>query len=695
MVVTLMIAEKPSLARSLAEILSHKQYKRRKSSCSACDVYEFEGQLPVSGKSVPCLLKMTSVCGHVMSLDFQPQYNNWECTDPVDLFHAETVKKEAHSGLRMRHFLRQEGRGVDYLVLWLDCDKEGENICFEVINEIQPVMKPPRHPNSQTILRAKFSSITAPSILHAFNNLTLPNYNEARSVDARQEVDLRIGCSFTRFQTNLFQSQYVGLNHSVISYGPCQTPTLGFCVQRHDEIQQFKSEKYWKMKAIVKLEGVTMTIDWSRERLFDLKVAQHYLSLLKRNKQARVESVTEKPRSKAPPLAMNTVELLRSASIRLHVGPKQAMDIAERLYTEGYISYPRTETTRYSPEFDFRSVLADLSSNPEFGAFAGPLLKSGFKVPSGGKDVGDHPPITPMKSARRDDLRTTDWHVYELITNHFLATLYPECKYRQTDVEFSIGNESFFWSGSKVISPGFTAIATWQAIAGLESKINLVHGQSWDVEELKLTDHMTTPPGYLTESELISLMEKHGIGTDASIPVHIENICTRNYVRVNGSRQLVPTKLGIVLVHGYQKIDPELVQPTMRSAVEEQLNLIAKGKVDFDQVLNHTLEGFRKKFIYFRDNISNMDELFEASFSTVAETGKPLSRCGKCHRYMTYIPSKPQRLYCRHCDNTYSLPQGGTIKLYKELKCPMDDFEIVLFSSSTKTYTICPHCYVK
>lgn len=129
MVVALMVAEKPSLARSLAEILSHKQYRRRKSSCSACDVYEFEGQLPVGGRSVPCFFKMTSVCGHVMSLDFQPQYNNWERTDPVsareqctminypmcpcvwlqvDLFDAETVKKEAQTGLRMCHFLRQE-----------------------------------------------------------------------------------------------------------------------------------------------------------------------------------------------------------------------------------------------------------------------------------------------------------------------------------------------------------------------------------------------------------------------------------------------------------------------------------------------------------------------------------------------------------------------------------------------------------
>ena len=78
----LMVAEKPSLARSLADILSRKQCRRRKSLCSACDVYEFEGNFP-PGKGAPARLKMTSVCGHVMSLDFLPKYNKWDQVDPV------------------------------------------------------------------------------------------------------------------------------------------------------------------------------------------------------------------------------------------------------------------------------------------------------------------------------------------------------------------------------------------------------------------------------------------------------------------------------------------------------------------------------------------------------------------------------------------------------------------------------------
>ena len=103
----------------------------------------------------------------------------------------------------------------------------------------------------------------------------------------------------------------------------------------------------------------------------------------------------------------------------------------------------------------------------------------------------------------------------------------------------------------------------------------------------------------------------------------------------------------------------------MRAAVEKQLNLIAQGKANFSAVLRHGIDIFERKFMYFVKTIMNMDELFEVSFTKLSESGRPLSRCGKCFRYMKYIEAKPYRLFCSTCDETYSLPQNGCVKVYK------------------------------
>ncbi|KAJ3659335.1 hypothetical protein Zmor_011025 [Zophobas morio] len=687
----LMVAEKPSLAASLASILSNGSNSTRKGSNGVCSVHEWNGTF----QGTSARFKMTSVCGHVMGVDFISKYNNWDRVDPVELFSCPIEKKEATPKFKMPAFLSNEAKGCENLILWLDCDKEGENICFEVMNSVARSMAGDVYSRKVTY-RARFSAITDRDIKAAFNNLAHPNENEARSVDARQELDLRIGCAFTRFQTKFFQGRYGDLDSSLISYGPCQTPTLGFCVQRHDQIQTFKPEPYWVIKAVVKTkDGDDVNLEWKRVRCFDKEVANMFLQQIKDQKETRVISVVSKEKAKSRPVALNTVELMRVASSGLGMGPHHAMQIAEKLYTQGYISYPRTETTRYPENFDLVGVLHQQQNSPEWGDEVKEILSKGVNRPKQGHDAGDHPPITPMKLASRNELDTESWKLYDYITRHFIGTLARDCKYLSTTVTVMINEETFTATGKTLLDPGYTTVMTWQAFDKNEIVPNLKENELVPIKDMRLTEHQTCPPDYLTEAELITLMETHGIGTDASIPVHINNICQRNYVTVTSGRRLKPTTLGIVLVHGYQKIDAELVLPTMRSAVEEQLNLIALGKANFHAVLKHTVDIFKLKFQYFVKNIDGMDQLFEVSFSPLSASGKAHSRCGKCRRYMKYIQAKPPRLHCPQCDETYSLPQNGTVKLFKELKCPLDDFELLSWTMGNKgkSFVFCPYCY--
>ncbi|CAN0870635.1 DNA topoisomerase 3-beta [Linum grandiflorum] len=151
------------------------------------------------------------------------------------------------------------------------------------------------------------------------------------------------------------------------------------------------------------------------------------------------------------------------------------------------------------------------------------------------------------------------------------------------------------------------------------------------MSKVELFEGKTAPPDYLSESELISLMEKYGIGTDASIPVHINNICERNYLQVQAGRKLVPTPLGITLIRGYQRIDPDLCLPDIRSFIEQQIMLVAKGQAEHSRVALHVLQQFKQKFAYF-----------VKQFSPLVDSGKALSKCeGKSFPLCPYCYNNP------------------------------------------------------
>lgn len=179
--------------------------------------------------------------------------------------------------------------------------------------------------------------------------------------------------------------------------------------------------------------------------------------------------MSKKEARKERPCALNTVELMRVASSSLGLSPSTTMHVAENLYTQGYISYPRTETTTYPQNFDLAGTLKMFSNDRKYGTIVSGILTEGVKRPKSGVDKGDHPPITPMKG-NTGSLTGDMARIYEYITQHFIATLMKQCIYEVTTIKLECGQETFSIQGKSVIDPGFTSVMTWMSIED-ESKI--------------------------------------------------------------------------------------------------------------------------------------------------------------------------------------------------------------------------------
>lgn len=178
---------------------------------------------------------MTSVSGHLLTHAFTATFKHWKSCDPIVLFDAPVTKVCPDNFVNVKRTLEREIRGCAGLIIWTDCDREGENIGFEIIDVCRAIK-----PNIR-VWRAKFSEMTKQALQRAMVGLVAPDERMSRAVDVRSELDLRIGAAFTRFQTMRLQTVFPGQIESLVSYGSCQIPTLGFVVQRYNEVSNCHS----------------------------------------------------------------------------------------------------------------------------------------------------------------------------------------------------------------------------------------------------------------------------------------------------------------------------------------------------------------------------------------------------------------------------------------------------------------------
>ena len=402
-------------------------------------MYEFtDPPFPKAPHASKCKHRVSSVAGHVFSVDFPAKFQSWDSVDPAELFTAPIMKKAQSQGVIKN--LEAGARGADFIVLWMDCDREGENINFEVLDCCMHLMNSGGSgSNFDRVYRAHFSAINPSDIKKAYQALGKPDKNQALSVDARQELDLKVGVAFSRFQTRYFQGRYGDLDSAVLSYGPCQTPTLQFCVKRLVDIETFKPEPYWVLELNVIKRGRMLQALWNSGRSFNKQKIEDLLKLsIEQNAVVKVADVVTKEKKQGRPVPLNTIALLKACSKALGIGPHAAMQTAERLYLSGYLSYPRTESTAYPKSFDIRGTLQQQGSDGRWGKIVREMLQEGINKSRGGVDMGDHPPITPVRAAGPSELSGDMARLYDLVVRHFIASVSKDAVWQSTSVEFEL-----------------------------------------------------------------------------------------------------------------------------------------------------------------------------------------------------------------------------------------------------------------
>lgn len=574
--VILNIAEKPSVAKSISRILSTTCSSSRGMNKYCPNIYfeaEFNGR---TSKMV-----FTSVLGHLFKLEFEEQ-GKWNETNPRDLLDARIQKTINTEHKTIASNLKKLCTTASLVVIWTDCDREGENIAVQIQKVIESQRK-------IEIRRARFSAISRNEIINALETLQDINYKESNAVDARMELDLRIGSAFTRIQT---------ITHNkgnVLSFGPCQIPTLNFIVQRFLKIQEFFPEKFFSLKneiSSLKNKEIKSEFKWNRGNIFDKNCVIHFYNSLY-NGKATIISKKTSPKDKYRPLPLRTVEFQKICSSFYKIDSHRLMDIAEKLYNNGYISYPRTETDSFPKNFGFSSIINKIKGDIKFGEYASNFE---FKYPRNGSNNDQaHSPIYPLKDG--SDLQGDERKIFEFIARRFLGCVSDNAKGLETEYIMKIASnrvgysEEFTCKGLQILERNYLNVYIydkWESSTIGEFQENEVVENN-----LEMTEGATTKPELLTESELITLMDKNGIGTDATIHEHIHKVQIRGYAKKEKFKFL-PLKLGINLIKAYNIMNLPISEPILRKNLEINLKKISTGEKDKIVIVREEIEEYKR-----------------------------------------------------------------------------------------------------
>lgn len=603
----LVIAEKPSVAKSIADVLG---------ALDRQDGY-FEG----GGYIVSWCV------GHLIELaepeSYGDQWKKWTYESlPVNPDHWQyEIKEDTKEQYDVLYGLLHDSR-VDEVVCATDAGREGELI-FRLVYEQARCSKPMK--------RLWISSMEESAIREGFENLKPGSDYEHlyHSALCRQEADWLVGINGTRLFTVLYGGK-------VLKVGRVQTPTLAMLVERESKIMNFKKEQYFMAHILCGgVDAVTERIDNKTEAE---NVAGACL-----NGQALVTSVAKEEKTVAPPKLYDLTTLQRDANRLFGFTAKQTLEYTQSLYEKKLCTYPRTDSQYLSDDMEqttgnvieaiFSSILFE--ENMMFNPDIPRVLNS--------KKVTDHHAIIPTMEIAKADLAAlpeTERKILSLVANRLLCATGEKHLYETVKAELSCGGYTFATSGKSILKNGWKdfedafkrSFKTTEDKEQEDKKLpELSEGQTFDGVQTKISEHYTTPLKHFTEDSLLSAMERagnedmsddverKGLGTPATRADIIEKLVKDGFVK-REKKQMIPTEDGMKLI----TVLPDVVKsPKLTADWENALTLVAKGEMEREDFMGD-IETMVSGLIHTYHEVSDEQK------KMFAQEQKVLGKCPNC-----------------------------------------------------------------
>jgi DNA topoisomerase-1 len=522
---------------------------------------------------------------------------------------------------------------------------------------------------------------------------------EIRLVDAgkcRHELDWLYGINLSRLLTESALRQ--GRGYVTLSTGRVQGPTLGFVVEREEEISCFVPVPFWTIGATITHNGKTYRLEYEKDKIASQAEAKGICDEC-RDVLLEVKTVESREIQQQPPYPFDLSSLQSEAYQHFGYSPARTLAFAERLYLDALISYPRTSSQKLPPDIGYPEILQSIASRTDYRPLVAKLITRGDLRPNNGpKDDPAHPAIFPTGESKRPT-SGGEARLYDLISRRFMATFADSSVKTSSRIILNHNNHRFFLSGTRIVRLGWIEYYGAYAFDDSEPLPNLRIGDKAMVQDIKSIEKFTQPPYRYNPGSLLKKMEDANIGTKATRAGMIDLLYARGYVREERMRA---SELANKVTDTLSTYCPLIIDPSFTATLERLMQDIQDGAASRRGVLVEALEHLRPVMLSLTENEqeigSRLSKVIVAQKAADATFDTPCPKCGLKLAVVRSRGTGKRFIGCNGkwqtgCNFTLPLPQFGNLTLLTR-RCNVCGFQMVQARSRGRRPLVsCPRCY--